>query len=74
MPYTYRQYYLEFSVLALVFGQGAKYLPEAGGRGQIRHRGQIPGLILKTPGNVVFITHTTVDLGLFPSAELLSKT
>ena len=39
----YRQYYLVFSVSALVFGWGAQYLPEAEGRGQIRHRGQIQG-------------------------------
>ena len=38
-----RQYYLVFSVSALVFGWGAQYLPEAEGRGQIRHRGQIQG-------------------------------
>ena len=53
----YRQYYLVFSVSTLVFGWGAQYLPEAEGRGQIRHRGQIPGRILKMPGNVVFITY-----------------
>ena len=39
----HRQYYLVFSVSALVFGWGAQYLPEAEGRGQIRHRGQIQG-------------------------------
>ena len=39
----HRQYCLVFSVSALVFGWGAQYLPEAEGRGQIRHRGQIQG-------------------------------
>ena len=43
MQVIYRQYYLVFSVSALVFGWGAQYLPEAEGRGQIRHRGQIQG-------------------------------
>ena len=64
--HLHRQYYLVFTVSAMVFGSGVR--PQA----NTRHQGQMPGQILQTPAKFIWQTPPENSPGK-PEGEIFTQ-